>query len=163
MRFTISVTLGKANSSESQFYYLCNVDNDAWCLRLLENLNEILYLGLLEQCLAHAVAEPASVHKVLKIPVWGLRVGESRGKPCRRLPCSQCPVSLEGSLSSELTDCLSWRLRNFHSLLSFGLQEFYLCKTHCYWGRIPDFGNRFSDGNTLLIFGSLPINKRSSK
>lgn len=63
------MTLGKANSSESQFYYLCNVDCDAWCLRLLENLNEILYLGLLEQCLAWAVVEPLLVYKVLKIPV----------------------------------------------------------------------------------------------
>lgn len=46
MRFTSCVTLGKANSSESRFYYPCNVDNDASCSRLLENLNEIRFIGL---------------------------------------------------------------------------------------------------------------------
>lgn len=48
MRFTSCVTLGKANSSESWFYYPCNVDNEASCSRLLENLNEIWFRGLLD-------------------------------------------------------------------------------------------------------------------
>lgn len=47
MRLISFATLGKANPSQSQFYYLYNVDNDAQCSRLLGNLNEILYLGAL--------------------------------------------------------------------------------------------------------------------